>query len=146
MSNSFKTGVLRLYDDSAAHRGIILHPTALHCAVSETYNPTGSSVLTAITFDQGVYINATLSVSKIATNRTDDTLIMQAQTYLFFCVFLSEIFGFDGTSKYINLHLHMQGKPISNATQLAPTTYVYTPTLRATHIEFSDVATSGATY
>ena len=34
ISNSFKSGVLRLYDDDATERGIILHPTAVHFAVN----------------------------------------------------------------------------------------------------------------
>ena len=56
ISNSFKLGVLRLYDDDATERGIILHPTAIHFAVRETFNPTGSSVITALTLDQGAFI------------------------------------------------------------------------------------------
>ena len=39
----------------------------------------------------------------------------------------------------------MNGKLISLASQLSTLTYVYTPTLRATNIEFSDVANTGAT-
>ena len=34
ISNSIKSGVLRLYDDDATERGIILHPTAVHFAVN----------------------------------------------------------------------------------------------------------------
>ena len=39
----------------------------------------------------------------------------------------------------------MEGKSISNDTQMSSITYAYTPTLRATRIMFSDVASSGAT-
>ena len=44
----------------------------------------------------------------------------------------------------MNQNLDTKGKQISNATQLSTITYMYTPTLMATNIEFSDVATSGA--
>ena len=45
----------------------------------------------------------------------------------------------------MNHHLDMKGKSISLASQLSALTYVYTPTLRATKIEFWDVANTGAT-
>ena len=45
----------------------------------------------------------------------------------------------------MNHNLDMKGKSISNATQLSALTYVYTPTIRATNIEFWDVGTSGDT-
>ena len=43
-----------------------------------------------------------------------------------------------------NQHLEMTRNSIFATTELSTITYVYTPTLRATHIESSDVATSGA--
>ena len=45
----------------------------------------------------------------------------------------------------MNHHLDMKGKSISLASHLSALTYVYTPTLRATNIEFWDVANTGAT-
>ena len=45
----------------------------------------------------------------------------------------------------MNQNLDMKRKSISNASQLSALTFVYTPTLRATNIDFSDVANSGAT-
>ena len=54
-------------------RGLSLHPTTIHCAVSGTCNLTGSSVKMALTLDAGVNMNATLGVSKMARNRTDET-------------------------------------------------------------------------
>ena len=45
----------------------------------------------------------------------------------------------------MNQQLSMQGKSISMATQLSTLTFVNTPNLKSTHIEFSIVATSGAT-
>ena len=45
----------------------------------------------------------------------------------------------------MNQNLVMKGKSISLASQLSALTYVYTPTLRATNIEFWDVANTGAT-
>ena len=52
----------------------------------------------------------------------------------------TEIFGHDGTNNYMNQNLDMKGKSISLASQLSSLTYVYTPTLRATNIEFWGVA------
>ena len=49
----------------------------MHCAVSGTFNPTGSSLIMAITLDQGVNISARLSGSRLATSRTDATLTRQ---------------------------------------------------------------------
>ena len=60
--------------------------------------------------------------------------------------FFNEIFGHDGTNNYMNQNLDMKGKSISFATQLSALTHVYTPTIRATNIEFWDVANTGATY
>ena len=97
INNSCKHGVLKLYDDSATQRGIILHPTPINCAVIGTCNPTRSSGIMALTLDQGVNIKSTLSVSKIATNRTEQTLIMQAENICVMTKFVTEIFGFDGT-------------------------------------------------
>ena len=48
------------------------------CAVGGTFNPAGSSVIMAPTLDQGVHINPILSVSKLATRRKDEHVIMQA--------------------------------------------------------------------
>ena len=45
----------------------------------------------------------------------------------------------------MNHNLDMKGKSISLASQLSSLTYVYTPTIRATNIEFWDVANIGAT-
>ena len=45
----------------------------------------------------------------------------------------------------MNQNLDMKGKSISVANQLSALTYVYTPTIRATNIEFWDVATTGDT-
>ena len=45
----------------------------------------------------------------------------------------------------MNQNLDMKGKSISLASQLSALTYVYTPTLRATNIEFWDVSNTGAT-
>ena len=45
----------------------------------------------------------------------------------------------------MNHNLDMKGKYISNASHLSTLTSVYTPTLRATNIEFSNVANTGAT-
>ena len=58
--------------------------------------------------------------------------------------FYNEIFGHDGTNNYMNQNLDMKGKSVSLASQLSTLTYVYTPTLRATNIEFWDVANIGA--
>ena len=52
---------------------------------------------------------------------------------------MTEIFVHDGADYLSNR------KCISNAIQLSAITFAYTPTLRSTNIEFSDVATSGAT-
>ena len=46
----------------------------------------------------------------------------------------------------MNQNIDMNGTSISNARELSAIAYVNTPTLSATHIEFSDVATSGANY
>ena len=59
--------------------------------------------------------------------------------------FSTEIFGHNGVDKYMNHNLDMKGKFISLASQLPSLTYVYTPTIRATNIEFWDVANIGAT-
>ena len=67
------------------------------------------------------------------------------QLNTFYDKFFTEIFGHDGTSKYMNQNLDMKGKSISNAIQLSSITYVYTPAWRAMHIEFSDVASGKAT-
>ena len=53
--------------------GLSLHQAVLHFARSGAFNPTGPSVIMALTLDQRVNINATSSLSKIATNRTDAT-------------------------------------------------------------------------
>ena len=59
--------------------------------------------------------------------------------------FFMEIFGLGENNNYMILHIDMQGQSISNASQLSAITYVYTLSLRPTHIEFLDVAYSGAT-
>ena len=61
-----------------------------------------------------------------------------------FMTFFTEICGHDGTNNYMNHNLDMKGKSVFNANPLLSLTYVYTPTLRATNIELSDVSTSGA--
>ena len=45
----------------------------------------------------------------------------------------------------MNQNLDMKGKSISLASQLSALTYVHTPKLRATNIEFWDVSNTGAT-
>ena len=50
---------------------IILHPAAIHFAVSGTFNPTGSYVVMDLTIDQRVNITATASGSKL--QRTEQT-------------------------------------------------------------------------
>ena len=62
-----------------------------------------------------------------------------------FMRFFTEITGHDGTNNYMNPDLDMKEKSISLASQLSTLTYVYTPTIRATNIEFWDVASTGAT-
>ena len=57
----------------------------------------------------------------------------------------TEIFRHDGTNNYINHNLDIRGKSKSPASQLSALTYVYTSTIRATNIEFWDVANIGAT-
>ena len=59
-----------------------------------------------------------------------------AGKYKFYDKYLTETFGHDGTNNYMRHHLDMKGKSISNATQLSALTYVYTPTIWATNIEF----------
>ena len=81
----------------------------------------------------------------IRTSREDETLLFLAGKYKFYDKYLTETFGHDGTNNYMRHHLDMRGKSISNATQLSALTYVYTPTIRATNIEFWDVETSGVT-
>ena len=81
----------------------------------------------------------------IKTKRTDETLFSKQLNILFYDKLFTELFGHDGTNNYMNHHLDMQGKPISLASQLSALTYVYTPTLRATNIEFWDVSNTGAT-
>ena len=44
-----------------------------------TIHPTSSAVIPALTSDAGVDINSKLSVSKITTNRTDETLTMHSE-------------------------------------------------------------------
>ena len=73
---------MRLYDDDATQRRIILHPTTIKVAVSDTFKPTGSSALMAQTHDSEVDLNTTLSDSKITTNRTNETIITQAHTFI----------------------------------------------------------------
>ena len=45
----------------------------------------------------------------------------------------------------MNRNLDMKGKSISTAIQLSALSFVYTPTLRTTNVEFWDVATTGYT-
>ena len=45
----------------------------------------------------------------------------------------------------MNQNLDMKGNSISLASQLSAVPYVYTPELRATTVEFWDVANTGAT-
>ena len=73
---SFTIRYFRIYDADPTGRGISLHPTAVHFAVCDTFNPTVSAVLLTLSQDAGVDINATLSVNKITTNRADQTLIL----------------------------------------------------------------------
>ena len=65
--------MLILYDDDGTDKGLFLHPTATHVAVSGTCNPTGSVVLVATTLDQALNNNASLSVSKITVHRVYET-------------------------------------------------------------------------
>ena len=59
-----------LYDGYATERRIIRQPTTIHFARSGTFNPTGSSVIAALTIYQyGFYNNATLSVRKTETHK-----------------------------------------------------------------------------
>ena len=49
-------------------------------------------------------------------------------------------------TKYLQyFNLDMNGKSISNVSQLASINFMYTFTLRATYLDFTDVANSGAT-
>ena len=80
----------------------------------------------------------------IKTNRADLPLF-QATKYLYYDNFITDALSHDGTNNYMNHNLDMKGKSISGATQLSALTYVYTPTIRATNIEFWDVATTGDT-
>ena len=84
----------------------------------------------------------------IQTNRTDTTLFFkttQYMIYIYYDKFCTEILSHDGTINYMNNNLDMKGQSISNTSQLSAITYVYTPTLRATNIDLSDVSSSGAT-
>ena len=63
----------------------------------------------------------------------------------FYDKILIETFGHDGTNNYMNHNLDMKGKSLTTATQLSALTYVDTPTIRTTNIEFWDVATTGDT-
>ena len=63
----------------------------------------------------------------------------------FYDKFFIEIFGHDGIKNFMHHNLDMKGKPKSLASHLSTLTYVYTPTIRATNIEFWDVANIGAT-
>ena len=65
--------------------------------------------------------------------------------YIYYDKFCTEILSHDGTINYMNNNLDMKGQSISNTSQLSAITYVYTPTLRATNIDLSDVSSSGAT-
>ena len=62
ISNSFKSGVLRLYGDDATERGLILHPTALHFAVHGFYQTAGAAIIMTMDQTAGVVINSALSV------------------------------------------------------------------------------------
>ena len=81
------------------------------------------------------------------SNQTEQTKhdCLKETNYTFNDNLYTEIFGYDGTTYYMNQSLDMKGKTISNAIQLSALLYVYALTLSATNIEFSDVATSGAT-
>ena len=59
--------------------------------------------------------------------------------------FFIEIFRHDGINNCMSQNLGMKAKSISNASQLSAITNAYAPTLRATNIEFTDVANTGAT-
>ena len=74
----------------------MLHPPAIHVAVSGTFNSIWSVALAALTLDSGVNINTTWSVGKISRNRIDETLITQAHTYICNDKFSTVIFGYDG--------------------------------------------------
>ena len=54
--------MLRLYDDDATERGIILHPTALHFAVNGFYQTTGAAIIMTRDQTADVVINSALSV------------------------------------------------------------------------------------
>ena len=55
-------GVMKLYDDTGSGRGVISHPTALHFAITQPINPTGTPSIMTITLDAGVVIYTGLSV------------------------------------------------------------------------------------
>ena len=57
----------------------------------------------------------------------------------------TEICRYDGTHYCMNQPVVLNGKSISMATELSALTNVIKTTLKTTHIEFSDVGTSGAT-
>ena len=59
-----------------------------------------------------------------------------AGKYKFYDEYFTETFGHDGTNNYMRHHLDMRGKSIFDATQLTAITYVYSPTIRTTTIEF----------
>ena len=81
--------------------------------------------------DGGSYFNNT-----IPTNRVYETLLFLASKYKFDDKYFTETFGHDGTNNYMRHHLDMNGKSIFDATQLTAITYVYSPTIRTTTIEF----------
>ena len=69
---------MRLHAVGASARGISLHPTAIHVAISGTFNPTVSAAFVILTQEARVDIHTQVSVHRITNNRTEDALILQA--------------------------------------------------------------------
>ena len=56
-------GVMKFYDeDTGTGRGVISHPTALHCAITQSFYPTGTPIIMTMTLDAGVVIYTAFSV------------------------------------------------------------------------------------
>ena len=107
----------------------------------------GSAVLMALTPEAGLGIRTLLSVSRLATHWTDETLIAQTQKQKTYIFMKNCLLRYLGMKEHTLVGIHIQFwmvKSRSMATQASALASVKTLMLRTTSIEFSVVAMSGA--
>ena len=96
-------------------------------AISVTFNPNGSTVLTDLTQDARVDINTNIIDNRFTNdqnrrnlNHSNTSKQMHANVFIAICKYF-------GTTVYMNLHVIKNGKSIYIATQLSALTCVNAP-------------------